>query len=208
MDDRERACVESMMIGVERKMTDEAFEQELERVSDRNSAGRLGMLIRERKLYGQAIVFALHSDPRLAWKSSRALEYALAAGGNGFDPYIADFLDAYCRISSPGAWRHSTKILVRLLESGRAVMDAGRREAVSAALFDLLIASGVKPGVKVWAMEALFLLSDGSGWMERELYGTIRKLMSEGSPALEAGGRRVCRKIRARCGAEGRMWRE
>ena len=147
-----------------------------------------------------ALQLAHDPDPRVAFRASAALEYAYFANPDGLRPYQEQFLANFLTAASTSAQRHYAKVLENLIRSGRITLSSAQMQQVAEAAFDRMIDPRARPAVKVWSMEILFLLAPALPWVDEQLEESVRMLMDAGSPALDAHGARLCRKIGKRRG--------
>ena len=169
-------------------------------------AARNQELLREEHLreieqhFRAALQLAHDPDPRVAFRASAALEYAYFANPDGLRPYQEQFLANFLTAASTSAQRHYAKVLENLIRSGRITLSSAQMQQVAEAAFDRMIDPRARPAVKVWSMEILFLLAPALPWVDEQLEESVRMLMDAGSPALDAHGARLCRKIGKRRG--------
>ena len=153
-----------------------------------------------RVLLAAPLQLAHDPDPRVAFRASAALEYAYFANPDGLRPYQEQFLANFLTAASTSAQRHYAKVLENLIRSGRITLSSAQMQQVAEAAFDRMIDPRARPAVKVWSMEILFLLAPALPWVDEQLEESVRMLMDAGSPALDAHGARLCRKIGKRRG--------
>ena len=115
-------------------------------------------------------------------------------------PYQEQLLANFLTAASTSAQRHYAKVLENLIRSGRITLSSAQMQQVAEAAFDRMIDPRARPAVKVWSMEILFLLAPALPWVDEQLEESVRMLMDAGSPALDAHGARLCRKIGKRRG--------
>lgn len=157
-----------------------------------------GGLIVKHGLWEAAIGLASHPDPKIAFRSSWALEKAYASHKKYFaDNFSGTFIGQYLKSGNGSVDRSYSKILCdmlrrKLIEPGTETLD---KIAVKA--FDLLIGPDTKVAVKVWAMEILFDLAGRFAWIDEHLEDVVRgELGKESStPAMSNHGRKLLRRI-------------
>lgn len=145
---------------------------------EKGFSGRLCEWVLGHDGWRAALQLAHDPDPRVAFRASAALEYAYFANPDGLRPYQEQFL----------------------IRSGRITLSSAQMQQVAEAAFDRMIDPRARPAVKVWSMEILFLLAPALPWVDEQLEESVRMLMDAGSPALDAHGARLCRKIGKRRG--------
>jgi hypothetical protein len=99
-------------------------------------------------------------------------------------------------VSNASCKRHYARILMHLTASNAPVsikqtLQKTDMEAVIEKCFDWLIDSKVKVAVKVCAIETLYNLSTRYTWITEELPGQIQFMLREGSPAIQARGKKI-----------------
>lgn len=167
---------------------------------EKGFSGRLCEWVLGHDGWRAALQLAHDPDPRVAFRASAALEYAYFANPDGLRPYQEQFLANFLTAASTSAQRHYAKVLENLIRSGRITLSSAQMQQVAEAAFDRMIDPRARPAVKVWSMEILFLLAPALPWVDEQLEESVRMLMDAGSPALDAHGARLCRKIGKRRG--------
>jgi len=160
------------------------FVAALSGASGSEMKAHLGRMIVDGGLWTLAIDLALYDDPRVAFRSAWALEWAYENDRKAFLPHAGQFLGSFVHSASPSVHRHYAKIIYDMLL--RDVLTPSPAQAVMIAerSFDLLIDPAVKPAVKVWCMDMLFWLgrmpsaeSLGLSWIKEQLHETLRLIM-------------------------------
>lgn len=175
-------------------MTERQFTDLLDTPLDDFDVKRVAAGIVRDGLFGAALSAGL--DPERAFRASYALEHAALSDPEGFAPYHGRFVDNFHAVTNPSAHRHYAKIMAVLLRKGRLRLTDEQAQQVAETTFDRLIDPRTKPGVRVWTMDILEILSARLPWIAEPLYDTIRRLTETGSPALCSRGVKVCRRLR------------
>lgn len=138
---------------------------------------RYGRIIAENDLWDFALDLAFHDDPRVAFRSSWALEWAYFNDRESFRPHTAHFFDNFLKAANPSAHRHYSKMLYDMMRRGAVTLDHGQACATAEKCFELLIDPSTRVAVKVWCMEILFDLRPRLDWLEENLRDAVQILL-------------------------------
>lgn len=117
----------------------------------------------------------------VAFHAAYAIEGAYMLEKNRFLEYAERFIRDYPLVTDPSALRHYTKIMSDLLAAKLISPNETEVDDIIEKSFDLLISEKVKPAVKVWSMEILYLLSDRRGWVTGALDETLHNITETGT---------------------------
>lgn len=159
-----------------------------------------GTLIVEEGLWNAAMELARSDDPRVAFRSSWALEWAYNLESAQIWERFPLFFDTLLSSGSESVQRVYSKMLCDMLRSGTVVLNDSEAMAAAERCFGLLTDSGTPVSVKVWQIELLYDLTPRLDWIEENLTAVVR-LMSESSectPAMAAHARHYFRRMQMR----------
>lgn len=153
-----------------------------------------------------SLLFALtdyKADPKVAFHAAWLFEEIILLDLSQIKPFIFSFLDQFPTVNNRSVRRHFSKILCKLLEANAnnqttklpesllEVLRTFNFESIVESLFDWIIDTKEKVGVKVWCMESLYYLSIRYPWISDELEPQISFLGKTGSAAILSRQRKI-----------------
>lgn len=172
----------------------DAFIKGLSAGFNRKMNERFGELIVSGNMWALALDLGLHRDPKVAFRSSWALEWAFFNDRGAFSPHMAHFIGNFLKATNGSVHRHYTKMMWDVLHRGMLVPDAAQAEQIAEKTFDLLISPATRTAVKVWCMEILFELAPHLDWVGEQLCETVRQIM-ENEPSRGLANR-ACKMLK------------
>ncbi len=145
------------------------------------------------------IALCFHKDFKTGFHAAWVLEQLCTGTFDYFIPAFPFFVTRFAETSNPSVKRHFGKILWLTLKNfqkkhyekqARQFWNEPHERLIQT-LFEWLIDSKVRPGVKVWCMDVLEMLAPHYPWIYDELAPTVQTLLGHASPGLLSRGRKL-----------------
>ena len=139
----------------------------------------------------------LHKEDVIAFHAVWLLDTVVENDLETYVVYIEKFIDYSQRITNHSCQRHYARIFMHFTKAMRKSIPIQNKmahtdlEPMIERCFDWLIDPKVKVAVKASASEVLFNLRERYDWIAEELENQLKFLMQNGSPAINATGRRL-----------------
>ncbi|MDT3402603.1 hypothetical protein [Mucilaginibacter terrae] len=139
----------------------------------------------------------LHKEDVIAFHAVWLLDTVVENDLGNYVAHIEQFTDYSQRITNHSCQRHYARIFMHFTKAARKSIPVRNKlaqtdlEPMVERCFDWLIDPKVKVAVKASASEVLFNLCGHYDWIAEELENQLRFLMQNGSPAINATGRRL-----------------
>ncbi len=147
----------------------------------------------------QLIGLCLHKEQKVAFHAAWVLEEICFHDFGYFLTHFNHFVEIIPDVKNDSVKRHFAKLLAFSLEQAPnekiiSCWIQTNSEPAAQTLFDWLIDPAIKPGVKVWCINALTFLAPQYEWVKEELLPTVESLLPAASPGLRAGIKRFLKK--------------
>jgi hypothetical protein len=131
----------------------------------------------------------------IAFRAAWILENIQMLQPEKFWDYELRFFEAYPQQGNQSCRRHYTKIMMTCLQSGLEKVR-GDLDRVVEATFDWLVDTGTPVAVKVNCLDILCRLKIRYNWVSEELRAQTEFLLRNGTPAMQARGRKILRQLK------------
>ncbi|WP_345948352.1 hypothetical protein ABDD95_16005 [Mucilaginibacter sp. PAMB04274] len=144
----------------------------------------------------------LHPDGKIAFRAVWLLDTLVTGNLSRYAPHLEMLVQYGVKATHHSCHRQYARIYV-FLTSGKAPQDvkmmiaATDMEPVVERCFDWLIDKKAKVAVKAFASETLYNLHERYDWIAEELQSQLHYLMQNGSPAIQAKGRRLLKALQS-----------
>jgi hypothetical protein len=147
----------------------------------------------------QLIDLCLDKNTQVAFHAAWILEQYCFTDFEYFYPHFRYFADKFPAVTNASVKRHFAKILAHVFQQPKhplqmAVWKIAGSEAVAQALFEWLVDPAVRPGVKIWCIDNLAVLSEHHPWIREELLPTIEAQLPDAGAALLVRVRKFLRR--------------
>jgi hypothetical protein len=157
---------------------------------------RAGRIILDNNLIECALGLAMHPDPRAAFRSSWALDWAYFHDREAILPHAERLIDTFIEATNGSVHRQYSKIIYDMYHTRIVAVDGIRLARIAEKAFDLLIDTSTRTAVKVWCMELLFDIAPRVEWVGEQLGLTLRQMMeSEPSRGLANRAAKVLKRM-------------
>ncbi|WP_158826693.1 hypothetical protein [Mucilaginibacter lacusdianchii] len=153
-------------------------------------------LVRDGFVLTDLLDLTLHSDDQLAFRAAWLLDTLITPNIGNYALHLPLLIAYSCKTQNHSCHRQYARILMYFTsneapDNVKQVVAETDMEPVVEQCFDWLIAPKVKVAVKAFAAEILFNLHRRYDWVAEELISQLQYLMKNGSPAIQAKGRRL-----------------
>lgn len=159
-------------------------------------------LVTEKYDLQELIDITFHPDQGVGFRAVWALEFIVLDHPTVFYPCISYFYSTIKEVTNGGCKRHYAKITMHITDKKAPIyfkrwFADNDVEPVVEQLFDWLIDPKVNVAVKAFVAEALFNLRNRYDWIAEELANQLEFLMKDGSPAIQARGKKLLKGLKS-----------
>jgi hypothetical protein len=182
-------------------MNKEELIAQLTATFGKTKVDKLSILVKEQAFNLHDLIdLTFHQHKTIAFRSAWLLENVFLVNPAFYLSEMDYLLQCFREVQYPSCQRHYAKIIMHITSPKahpliKQKIQETNMEPVIEKCFDWMIGPKILIAVKVFSSEALFNLRHRYSWIAEELAGQLQFLMQNGSPAIQARGRKLLSKL-------------
>lgn len=178
----------------------ESLRKQIEVTLTKKKVLKLTEIVKQDLPVKDLLEITFDADQQIGFRAAWILENLLLRNPSTIQENFDKLLFRFPQITNPSCKRHYVKILMHLTspKANPAIKNktaTANLETVIETCFDWLIDPKVAIAVKAFCCEVLFNLRNRYGWIADELAREIEFLMKNGSPGIQAKGKRILKEL-------------